>query len=146
MNPPHIPDVIRNWFKGPYRRHESEAKSTRCPCHRVELTGARGVSLGDGWIHTANQPGLTPEPPKKMLTTEQKLKAILVLQLAVHPEDLRPESRLAEDFGADSLDRQGLIYDLEDAFGLTLDEPADEAALEEVKTFGDLLKFVESKL
>ena len=72
----------------------------------------------------------------------EKVRSILCDQLDVNEEDVTMESSIAEDLGADSLDVVDLIMSLEDEFDL---EVPDEQ-VENVKTVGDLVKFIEQSV
>lgn len=63
-----------------------------------------------------------------MLTTTEiaeKVRGVLAEELKVGSEELQPEKRIAEDLGADSLQRVELVMKLEEAFGVKI--PDDEA-------------------
>lgn len=72
----------------------------------------------------------------------EKVRSILCDQLDVNEEDVTMESSIAEDLGADSLDVVDLIMSLEDEFDL---EVPDEQ-VENVKTVGDLVRFIEQSV
>jgi acyl carrier protein len=55
----------------------------------------------------------------------EKLKRILAEELKVGVEELKPEKRIVEDFGADSLQRVEIVMKIEEAFGIKI--PDDEA-------------------
>ena len=78
---------------------------------------------------------------KIMKITEEKFKEIIVEQLGVEFAEIKPESRFWEDLGADSLDMVELVMDVEEATETNL--PDD--GLEDIKTFGEALKFLESQ-
>jgi acyl carrier protein len=60
-------------------------------------------------------------------TTENRVKKIIFEQLGVPAEDQKPESRLIEDLGGDSLDTVELVMAFEDEFELEIpDEDADK--------------------
>ena len=52
----------------------------------------------------------------------EKVKEIIVSELNVKPEQVTLEANLKEDLGADSIDAVQIIMDLEDEFGITVDE------------------------
>ena len=72
----------------------------------------------------------------------EKVRSILCDQLDVSEETVTMESSIAEDLGADSLDVVDLIMSLEDEFDL---EVPDEQ-VENVKTVGDLVRFIEQSV
>jgi acyl carrier protein len=77
--------------------------------------------------------------------TEKEVEAIagiLMDQLEVKRDQIRPDSRIKEDLGADSLDSVEIVMKLEDKFGLTVpDEVADQ-----VGTFEDAQETVATLL
>ncbi len=72
----------------------------------------------------------------------EKVRDILCDQLDVNEEDVTMDSSIAEDLGADSLDVVDLIMSLEDEFDL---EVPDEQ-VENIKTVGDLVRFIEQSV
>lgn len=56
---------------------------------------------------------------------EERVKKIVVEQLGVKPEDLRPDCSFVDDLGADSLDTVELVMALEEEFDT---EIADDVA------------------
>ncbi len=80
-----------------------------------------------------------------MLTTNEvseKVRTVLAEELKVKPEELQPEKRIAEDLGADSLQRVELFMKLEEAFGIKI--PDDEAT--GLVTVQDSIDFVQKRL
>ena len=71
--------------------------------------------------------------------TFEKVQEIIVNELRVDKAKVTLDARLAEDLGADSLDAVEVIMALEDEFGLSID---DDAA-KEIKTVGDLVKYID---
>lgn len=69
----------------------------------------------------------------------EKLRAIISEQLEISEELITMDSDLMEDFDADSLDLVDLVMSVEDEFGV---EVPDEAA-DELKTVGDVVRFIE---
>lgn len=62
----------------------------------------------------------------------EKVKAIVVTNLEVEPDAVKPEASFANDLGADSLDTVELVMALEEAFDI---EIPDEVA-EQIDTVG----------
>jgi acyl carrier protein len=73
------------------------------------------------------------------LSTEQRVKNIIVEQLGVKAEQVSPEAKFIEDLGADSLDTVELVMALEEEFG---NEIPDEQA-EKLQSVGDVIKYIE---
>jgi acyl carrier protein len=71
----------------------------------------------------------------------EKIKEILAEQLGVSEDEIKMDSSLTDDLGADSLDLVELIMALEQEFDL---EISDEEA-EKIKTVGDAVNFVKEK-
>lgn len=69
---------------------------------------------------------------------EQKVKDIIVQQLGVDPEKVKPEATFTDDLGADSLDTVELIMAFEEQFGV---EIPDEAA-EKIRSVGDAIAYL----
>lgn len=76
------------------------------------------------------------------MSTEEKVKSIIVEQLGVKNDDITPESSFINDLGADSLDTVELVMALEEEFGI---EIPDEDA-EKIGTVGDAIKYIEEKI
>lgn len=72
----------------------------------------------------------------------EKLTKIIVDQLGADPDAVRPEARLVEDLGADSLDMVELIMAVEEEFGI---EVPDEDA-ESLATVGQIADYLERRL
>lgn len=75
------------------------------------------------------------------MSVEEKVKAIIVDQLGVTAEEVKPESSFVEDLGADSLDLTELIMAMEEEFGLEID---DEEAQKLIKV-KDAIDYISSK-
>ncbi len=71
-----------------------------------------------------------------------KVKDIIVDQLDVDEDKVKMEASITEDLGADSLDVVDLVMSLEEEFDV---EIPDEQ-VENVKTVGDIVKFIEEKI
>lgn len=70
---------------------------------------------------------------------QEKVTEIIVEQLGVSADQVKPEAKLIEDLGADSLDAVELVMAVEEEFGI---EVADEDA-EKLVTVGDITAHVE---
>jgi acyl carrier protein len=70
---------------------------------------------------------------------QERVKEIIVEQLGVSPEQVKPEGRFIDDLGADSLDTVELIMALEEEFSVEI--PDEEA--EKLVTVGDAMKYLQ---
>ena len=70
-----------------------------------------------------------------------KVKELIAEQLDVKAEDITEASNIQDDLGADSLDVVDLVMALEDEFDVEI--PEDQ--VENIKTVGDIVKFIEDK-
>ena len=69
-----------------------------------------------------------------------RIQSIVAEQLGVDRAEVMKDARILDDLGADSLDVVELVMPLEEAFDI---EVPDEA-VEEMRTIGDIQRFVES--
>ncbi|MBQ0083145.1 MAG: acyl carrier protein [Clostridiales bacterium] len=70
----------------------------------------------------------------------ERVKEILADQLDASTDDMTMESDIADDLGADSLDVVELLMAIEDEFDVEI--PDEE--IENIKTIGDLVKYIEA--
>ncbi|ACM93685.1 acyl carrier protein [Nautilia profundicola AmH] len=68
-----------------------------------------------------------------------EVKEVIVEQLNVAPEEVKPEAKFVEDLGADSLDVVEMIMALEEKFEIEI--PDSEA--EKIQTVQDVIDFIE---
>jgi acyl carrier protein len=73
---------------------------------------------------------------------EERIKEIIVEQLGVSPDQVKPEGRFIDDLGADSLDTVELIMALEEEFNV---EIPDEDA-EKMVTVGDAMNYLKEHI
>ncbi|MBQ9558313.1 MAG: acyl carrier protein [Clostridia bacterium] len=71
----------------------------------------------------------------------EKVREMICNQLDLEPETVTEESLIIEELGADSLDIVDLVMTIEEELGI---EVPDEA-IEQIRTVGDVVKFIESK-
>jgi acyl carrier protein len=76
-----------------------------------------------------------------MSDIETKVKEIIVEQLNVNADDVKPEAKFIEDLGADSLDQVELVMAFEEEF--ELDIPDEDA--EKLTTVGAAIEYIQSK-
>lgn len=72
----------------------------------------------------------------------EKVRDILCEQLEQNADTVTMESLVMEDLGADSLDVVDIVMSIEDEFEI---EVPDEV-IENVKTVGDIVKFIEENI
>lgn len=75
------------------------------------------------------------------MNVEEKVKAIVSEQLEVAPENLSAETTF-EEIDADSLDIVELVMALEEEFDLEI----SDQEIENIKSIGDIVRYIESKL
>lgn len=77
-----------------------------------------------------------------MSSIEERVAKIIVEQLGVKPEEIKPEASFVEDLGADSLDTVELVMALEEEFETEIpDEEAEkistvQSAVDYIKAHG----------
>ncbi len=69
----------------------------------------------------------------------EKLCAFLSDQLGIDPSDIRPESRVIDDLGADSLDVVEMLTEMESEYNIII---TDER-VRELTTVGEIAAFLE---
>lgn len=68
-----------------------------------------------------------------------KVQEIIVKELKVDAAKVTKEASLKDDLGADSLDAVEIVMDIEDEFGVEIDDTKAEA----ISTVGDLVTYIE---
>lgn len=71
--------------------------------------------------------------------TIDKVKEILSKQLNVPVGNIKPETNIATDLGADSLDLVEVLMSLEEQFGVVI----PDEAVPNIKTVADLAKYID---
>ncbi len=69
------------------------------------------------------------------------VKKLIADQLSVDENEITESSSIQDDLGADSLDVVDLVMALEDEFSIEI--PEDQ--VENIKTVGDIVKYIEDK-
>ncbi len=75
------------------------------------------------------------------MSTESRVKKIIVDQLGVSEDEVKPEASFVEDLGADSLDTVEMVMAFEEEFSI---EIPDEDA-EKIRTVQDAIDYIEKK-
>ena len=68
----------------------------------------------------------------------ETVKNMIAEQLKVNPAEIKPESRLMEDLKADSANIMVLIMDMEDKFGITVEDDQ----IMKLTTVGDVVNYI----
>ncbi len=76
------------------------------------------------------------------MAVEDRVSEIIVEQLGVTAEEIKPEASFIDDLGADSLDIVELVMAMEEAFDIEI--PDDDA--EKMQTIGDAMSYVKERL
>ena len=74
------------------------------------------------------------------MSIEERVKKIIVEQLGVKEEEVKPEASFIEDLGADSLDTVELVMALEEEFDIGI--PDEEA--EKITTVQSAIDYVQN--
>ena len=72
----------------------------------------------------------------------EKLKNLLVEELRVDPDDIKPEAELANDLGINSLELADLVYLCEERFDVII----DDEDLHNFNTVGDIVSYLEARV
>ena len=73
------------------------------------------------------------------MSTEERVRKIIVDQLGVNADEITLESSFVDDLGADSLDTVELVMAFEEEFDLEI--PDEEA--EKIASVGNAIKYIE---
>lgn len=71
----------------------------------------------------------------------ETLKNLLVEELQLNADDIKPESELANDLGINSIELADLIMLCEDKFGVTI----EDEDLHKLVTIADVVSYLEEK-
>jgi acyl carrier protein len=77
-----------------------------------------------------------------MASIESRVKQIIIDQCGARDSDVTPSAFLTENLGMDSLDVFELVVSIEEEWGITIPDDAAES----IKTVGDVIRYLESKL
>jgi acyl carrier protein len=78
-------------------------------------------------------------------TIEQRVSEIIVSQLNVNEDQIKPEASFIDDLGADSLDTVELIMAFEEEFKDELQDEIPESDAEKLQTVGDVIGYITEK-
>lgn len=71
----------------------------------------------------------------------EKIKEIMLRYVDLEPEDIREDSRLAEELGLTSFAVMSMMGDFEEEFDITV----DESELTDIYTVKDIMDYIEKK-
>ena len=71
-----------------------------------------------------------------------KVKELILMQLPVSEDKVTLDAKMVDDLGADSANLMMLIMDLENEYDMTV----EDEALSSIKTVGDIVSYIESRL
>ncbi len=74
------------------------------------------------------------------MSVAEDVKKIIVEQLGVEEDEVKPEAKFIDDLGADSLDTVELVMAMEEKFGIEI--PDSDA--EKISTVQDVIDYIES--
>ena len=100
---------------------------------------------------TDTRPAGAPAPARKSVRSEiaaiaikdvdAKVIAIVAEQMGVKPSEVNARTHLKRDLKADELDQVELIMEVEDAFGLSI----NDGDAEKLQTVGDFIQYVRAR-
>lgn len=70
----------------------------------------------------------------------EQIQKIIAQILSVAPDEVTPDTKLVEDFGADSLDLFQIVMEIEETFGVEIDEEQTK----DIHTVEDAVKLLQS--
>ena len=83
----------------------------------------------------------TSEKTKRRVVMFENLKAFLVEELRVNPDDVTMDAELAGDLGINSLELADLVYLCEEKFNVVI----DDEDLHQFNTVGDVVRYLEAE-
>lgn len=72
------------------------------------------------------------------MTIEERIKAFLVDEMEIDPAKIRPDARLKEDMGIDSLEVVDTVVFVESEFGFKM----KSEQFKDIKTFGQFVDYI----
>lgn len=72
----------------------------------------------------------------------EKIKTVLAEQTGIDASEITMESTFTEDLNIDSLDMVELVMELEEEYGIEIDE--DDA--DKIKTIGDVVNYINERI
>ena len=84
-------------------------------------------------------PAQESKTPGEKATTLERVQYILREDLGYRDECLSPDARFEHDIGMDSLDIVDFVLEVEEEFGVTI----EDEEMEEIRTVGSLVEWLE---
>ena len=69
----------------------------------------------------------------------EKIKEIIIDELGIDESKVTMDARFREDLGADSLDAVEIIMQIEEEFGVEI----NEEVIQDMKVIGDIVKYID---
>jgi acyl carrier protein len=76
-----------------------------------------------------------------MMNMLEKIRDIMTRYVEIEPEEIKEDSKLAEELGLTSFAVMSMMGDFEDEFGITV----DESELTDIYTVKDIMNYIEKK-
>jgi acyl carrier protein len=76
------------------------------------------------------------------MDVEERIRDVVVRQLGVKPDEVRPKTNLENDLGMDSTEIVEMTVALEKAFGVKI----DDGEIRKNQSIGDVISLIESRV
>ena len=73
-----------------------------------------------------------------MANVKERIKEIIIEQLGVTEDQVKPDAKFVDDLGADSLDQVELVMALEEEFGSEI----PEEDVDQLQTVGQVIEYI----
>ena len=76
------------------------------------------------------------------MTIFEELKAIIVDQMGINPDEITMDTDIIKDLSCDSLDMVEMLMAVESKYGFEV----DDSDVSDLATIGDVVKYIESRI
>lgn len=76
------------------------------------------------------------------MTIFEELKAIIVDQMGINPDEITMDTDIIKDLSCDSLDMVEMLMAVESKYGFEV----DDSDISDLVTIGDVVKYIESRI
>ena len=76
------------------------------------------------------------------MTIFEELKAIIVDQMGINPDEITMDTDIIKDLSCDSLDMVEMLMTVESKYGFEV----DDSDVSDLATIGDVVKYIESRI